>query len=47
MYPRIVIDLSQLKHNATKLCEMADDVGITDLAFVTKVFCADKKWYAH
>ena len=41
MYPRIVIDLNKLKHNANALCQMAKDRGIGDLAFVTKVFCAD------
>lgn len=42
MYPRIVIDLSKLKHNADTLCKMAEKQCIADLAFVTKVFCADK-----
>ena len=41
MYPRIVIDLNKLKHNANTLCQMAQDRGIGELAFVTKVFCAD------
>ncbi len=43
MYPRINIDLNKLKHNANTLCRMAQDCGIGDLAFVTKVFCADKE----
>ena len=41
MYPRLNIDLTKLKHNANKLCRMAQKHGICDLAFVTKVFCAD------
>jgi len=43
MYPRITIDLSKLKHNADTLCQMANTRGIRDLAFVTKVFCADEQ----
>lgn len=41
MYPRLNIDLTKLKHNANTLCCMAQKQGICDLAFVTKVFCAD------
>jgi len=41
MYPRLNIDLAKLKHNANTLCQMAEKQGINDLAFVTKVFCAD------
>ena len=41
MYPRIVIDLNKLQHNANTLCQMAKGRNINDLAFVTKVFCAD------
>ncbi len=41
MYPRMNIDLNKLRHNADKLCALARAQGITDLAFVTKVFCAD------
>lgn len=41
MYPRLNIDLAKLKHNANTLCKMAKKQGIDDLAFVTKVFCAD------
>lgn len=41
MYPRLVIDLEKLRHNANMLCKMAGERGVTDLAFVTKVFCAD------
>ncbi len=41
MYPRLNIDLAKLKHNANALCQMAKTQGIDDLAFVTKVFCAD------
>ena len=43
MYPRLVIDLNKLRHNAETLCAMAEKKGITDLAFVTKVFCADRE----
>ena len=43
MYPRIVIDLNKLEHNANTLCQMAKERGIGDIAFVTKVFCADTK----
>ena len=42
MYPRMIIDLSKLKHNAKKLCEMATDVGITDLAFEQSFFALTK-----
>ena len=41
MYPRLNIDLTKLKHNANTLCQMAKAQGIDNLAFVTKVFCAD------
>ena len=41
MYPRLNINLDKLKHNANRLCRMAQDRGINDIAFVTKVFCAD------
>lgn len=41
MYPRLNIDLAKLKHNANALCQMAKTQRIDDLAFVTKVFCAD------
>ncbi len=40
MAPRLVIDLKKLHHNGEKLCEMAAQKGLTDLAFVTKSFCA-------
>jgi len=43
MYPRLVIDLEKLRHNANTLCETARGRGVTDLAFVTKVFCADEE----
>lgn len=43
MYPRLVIDLNKLRHNAETLCAIAQKQGITDLAFVTKVFCADSE----
>ena len=41
MFPRLVIDLDKLRHNAEALCTLARERGISDLAFVTKVFCAD------
>lgn len=41
MYPRLVIDLEKLAHNASHLSRLAGERGITELAFVTKVFCAD------
>jgi len=41
MYPRLHIDLKKLRHNGEKLCELAAKSGLTDLAFVTKVFCAN------
>ena len=41
MYPRLVIDLKQLRHNADTLCRLCAEHGVTDLAFVTKVFTAD------
>ena len=41
MYPRLVIDLTKLKHNAETLCRLAGERGVSDVAFVTKVFCAD------
>ncbi len=40
MAPKLVIDLNKLHHNGQKLCEMAAQKGLTDLAFVTKSFCA-------
>ena len=40
MRPRLCIDLKKLHHNGEKLCEMAAKAGLTDLAFVTKSFCA-------
>ena len=40
MFPRLVIDLQKLRHNGQKLCEKAEKNGLTDLAFVTKSFCA-------
>ena len=40
MFPRLVIDLEKLRHNGKKLCEKAEKNGLTDLAFVTKSFCA-------
>lgn len=40
MHPRLCIDLQKLRHNGEKLCEMAAKAGLTDLAFVTKSFCA-------
>ena len=40
MYPRLRIDLAKLRHNGAKLCELAAESGLHDLAFVTKVFCA-------
>ena len=43
MYPRLTIDLKKLKHNANSLCAAAQVLGIAELAFVTKVFCADEK----
>ena len=42
MYPRIVTDLGKLRHNAEQLCAMAAKNGIDQIAFVTKVFCADE-----
>lgn len=41
MYPQVVIDLEKLSHNAHQLSRMAAERGVTELAFVTKVFCAD------
>lgn len=41
MYPRLVIDLKKLGHNADTLCRICGERGVTDLAFVTKVFTAD------
>ena len=41
MYPKVVIDLEKLSHNAHQLSRMAAERGVTELAFVTKVFCAD------
>ena len=43
MYPRLTINLKKLRHNAITLCEMAQTRGIAELAFVTKVFCADEQ----
>lgn len=43
MYPRLVIDLEKLRHNARALCRMAEERGVGELAFVTKVFCADRE----
>lgn len=43
MYPRLVIDLQKLRHNADALCRLAGERGVGDLAFVTKVFCADER----
>jgi len=40
MAPRLVIDLQKLHHNGKMLCDMAAKAGLTDLAFVTKSFCA-------
>lgn len=40
MLPRLHIDLAKLRHNGEKLCEMAKQAGLDDLAFVTKSFCA-------
>lgn len=41
MYPRLLIDLGKLRHNGEALCRLAAERGVADLAFVTKVFCAD------
>lgn len=41
IYPRLLIDLDRLAHNAAHLCRVTGERGITELAFVTKVFCAD------
>ena len=43
MYPRLLIDLAKLRHNAETLCSLAAAQGIPALAFVTKVFCADRE----
>ncbi len=43
MYPRLIIDLKKLRHNARTLCSTAQAQGVAELAFVTKVFCADEK----
>lgn len=40
MFPRLIIDLEKLRYNGQKLCERAAKNGLTDLAFVTKGFCA-------
>ena len=40
MFPRLVIDLEKLRYNGRLLCERAAKNGLTDLAFVTKGFCA-------
>ena len=42
MYPRLVIDLSKLRHNGRALCDLAASAGVDQVAFVTKVFCADR-----
>ena len=42
MYPKVVIDLEKLSHNANWLSRMCNERGVTELAFVTKVFCADE-----
>ncbi len=41
MYPRLVIDLEKLRQNGQALCRMAQAAGVDQVAFVTKVFCAD------
>ena len=46
MYPRLCIDLKKLRHNGEKLCEMAAKAGISDIAFVTKSFCANGEMVA-
>ncbi len=46
MAPRLVIDLEKLHHNGKMLCEAAAKVGLTDLAFVTKSFCAHPQMVA-
>lgn len=43
MYPRLMIDLEKLRCNAETLCRLAGERGVSDLAFVTKVFCADEQ----
>lgn len=43
MYPRLAIDLKKLEHNARELCRRAGERGVTDIAFVTKVFTADRR----
>lgn len=43
MYPKVVIDLEKLSHNANRLGRMCNERGVTELAFVTKVFCADEE----
>ena len=35
MYPKVVIDLEKLSHNAHQLSRMAAERGVTELAFVT------------
>ncbi len=40
MYPRMTIDCRKLYENGARLCAMAAEAGIHDLAFVTKCFCA-------
>jgi len=42
MYPRLVINLTKLRHNAGALVRLCAQHGITDLGFVTKVFTADE-----
>ena len=41
MYPRLVIDLEKLRQNGQALCRMSHAAGVDQVAFVTKVFCAD------
>lgn len=40
MYPQMTIDCRKLYENGARLCAMAAEAGIRDLAFVTKCFCA-------
>ncbi|MCF7925239.1 MAG: alanine/ornithine racemase family PLP-dependent enzyme [Candidatus Izimaplasma sp.] len=42
MYPRIIVDLKKLKHNAQRLIDIAHSHNHSIMA-VTKVFCADQK----
>ena len=41
MYPRLIVDLSKLRENGQRLCDMAAKAGVDQMAFVTKCFCAD------